>query len=89
MAQFSNNLEYNYAEHFKKEIAGLFVPGNPILIDLKNVERASLSCVQILVAAARKAEKDGIKFVIEPSDAMSKILNDLGLENITAMEGNT
>ena len=80
MVQFPDKLEYNYADYFKKEIANLFVENDSICLDLKNIERASLSCIQVLIAAEHKAEKENVKFVIEPSDTLKKILNDLGLE---------
>ena len=86
MGQFSDNLEFNYAKTMKKEVVALFDGAKSVVIDLKNVERASLSCIQILVAAKRKADKDGVQIAIHASEALEAMLEDLGLSQILESE---
>lgn len=87
MAKFPDNLDYNYAVQLKKEILALLSKGGDIFLDLKNVERASLACVQILVAGKQRAKTENIEFRVEASEAFDSIIKNLGLEQILTTEG--
>ena len=87
MGKFPDDLNYNYAVQLKKEILSLFSSGGDIFLDLKNVERASLACVQVLTAGKQRADKDNIEFRLDPSDAFKGIAKDLGLDQILGTEG--
>lgn len=89
MPQFQDNLDYAYASRFKKEISKLFSGNEYITIDLRNTERASAACMQILVAAHKKAQKDGLQLIIDPSNSMKEIIEDLGLSTILSSKGDT
>ena len=59
MSDFPDNLEFNYAGEMRKKLLALFSNEAPsIYVDLENVERASLACVQLLIAAKNKAIKE-------------------------------
>ncbi len=79
MSKFPSNLEFAYASRLKKDVSSLFTDSKAIVLDFKNVERASLACIQIIVAAHQKAEKEGLQFIIEASDRFGAILTQLGL----------
>ena len=64
----------------------LFSGGGDVFLNLKNVERASLACVQILVAGKQRAEKENIEFVLDASEAFAEIVKDLGLDQILNTE---
>lgn len=87
MGEFPDNLEYNYAAQMKKKVQAQFSSGSAVFINLKNVERTSLSCVQVLVAASKKASRENLGFVIAASDALAIVFRDLGLEQILLAEG--
>lgn len=76
------NLEYINVPEFKKEVLKLFEGGGSVVIDLSDVDRASFASIQILLAAYRKAQKEGLKIVFQLSDTLSANLKDLGLEEI-------
>lgn len=82
MSQFPSNLEFAYAGRLKKEISSLFSGSKAIVLDFRNVERASLACIQIVVAAHQKAQKEKLQFVIEASEKFTTILKQLGLDFI-------
>jgi len=81
MKHFPDNLEYNYATSFKKELREMLDSGESIYLDLENVERASLACIQILFAACKKAEKNKTGLLIKSSQTLHEMLCDLGLES--------
>lgn len=80
------NLEYINAPEFKKEVLKLFEGGGAVVIDLSDVDRASFASIQILLAAYRKAQMEGLKIVFHLSDTLSANLTDLGFEEIVNNE---
>ena len=82
MSTFPENLEFTYAKEMKKDIEKLFHDAKSVAIDLRESNRASLACIQLLIAAKNKAKKDNIPIVIQTSDALSTIITELGLEEI-------
>ncbi len=86
MGKFPDNLDYNYAVQLKKDILTLLSKGGDVFLDLKNVERASLACIQILVAGKQRADAANIEFRLEVSEAFCSIVKDLGLEQILNTE---
>ena len=55
--------------------------GTPLAIDASGVERIGVQCVQVLVAAIRGWQKDGIAIsVTSASDAFDKTLKLIGIE---------
>lgn len=55
--------------------------GSPIEIDASGVERVGVQCAQVLVAALRNWQADGIEFSLaERSDAFNKTLKLIGIE---------
>lgn len=86
MAQFPDNLDFAYASKMKTEVACLFSGAKSVAIDLTNVERASLACMQVLVAAHDKAKREDIQLVIDASESFTIMLQKLGLDYILNKE---
>lgn len=54
--------------------------GQPLRLDASAVEHLGALCLQVLIAAARQWQDDGIPFEISPmSEAFSDALGDFGL----------
>jgi anti-anti-sigma regulatory factor len=82
MNYFPENLEFAYASKFRSSLLDYYSGLKTPVLSLENVERASLSCVQILIALKIKADKEGVQLSIECSESLLEILQDLGLEDI-------
>lgn len=78
MPQFPDNLEHIYAPEMKGVVASFFDGDKPVVLDLQNVRRASLACIQIILAAHSKAKRDGVQLVIESSESFTLILSAVG-----------
>ena len=79
---FPDRLDFSYASQMKKDVEELFAKGGAISFDLRNVERSSLACVQIIVAAYKEAARRDISLEIKSSDALKQMYKDLGLNEI-------
>lgn len=86
MKTWPDTLDFTYAPEFKKEILAIVSKPDAITLNFENVERASLACIQVLIAAKNKAEKDSLDFKITLSPALEKIMQDLGLHHIFTTE---
>ena len=80
------NLDYAYAPSLKKGIQKQFKGGSSVFLDLQNVERASLACIQILIAARNKARKEDVAFSVNLSEPLKNILKDMGLTDFFEMQ---
>jgi chemotaxis protein CheX len=72
-------LDLNEASVLQSKL--LELRGTPLTIDASGVERIGVQCVQVLVAALRGWQKDGVSVsVSEPSDAFDKTLKLIGID---------
>lgn len=76
---FGDQLDFTYAAELKKELGKSLKSGKEIKADLGQVERASLACLQVLIAARKKAREDGFDIHFILSEALGRVLEDLGL----------
>jgi anti-anti-sigma regulatory factor len=86
MESFPSSLEFSYAGKMKSQIERLMAGSQSVLIDLEHVHAASFACLQILLAAKRKAARERVTLVIHVSDSLSRILEQTGLESIVQNE---
>lgn len=86
MQDIPSNLEFTYAPEFKKHITALCDNSGSIALDLQHVERASLACIQIILAAKKAADKDNKTMLIQPSESLMSIIKDMGLETEFKLE---
>ena len=80
MSEFPVHLEFGYANELKGMLVKRLEFGEEIRLDFGDVQRASLACIQVLLAARAQAEKNQIGFVVEASDQFKNILQHLGLQ---------
>ena len=82
MDVFPENLEFAYAGKFRSTLIEYYTGSKSIVLSLENTERASLSCVQLLLALKVKADKEDVQLKVDSSESLSEILKGLGLEDI-------
>ena len=75
MSAFPVQLDLKQSDEFCNHIKDICANGAAKSVKLDKVEKMSLACLQVLVAA----QKSGCALEIEPSDALTDIINDLGL----------
>ncbi len=78
------NCEFNYAPTLKNELGKELAQGGGIAVDMRSVERMSLACVQILIAAVIKARKTDRTVKIDSSETVHAIFEDLGVCEVLA-----
>ena len=67
------------AQDFKDNLLAFIDKNDKATYDLGNVETMSLSCIQILLAATRKIERDEKEINFIFSSDLKAIIDDLGL----------
>lgn len=70
------------AEPLRAALVRAIDAGAALTIDGAAVERISTACLQVLLAAARAAERGGMAFrIINPSQVLSDAVRDLALQD--------
>ncbi|CAK0757653.1 hypothetical protein WCLP8_2900009 [uncultured Gammaproteobacteria bacterium] len=71
------------AAQLRDTLLDLLGQGVPAVVDCSAVEQADLSLVQLLTAARRMAERDGLelRLVIPSSGALANLIRHSGLEH--------
>ncbi len=87
MDTLPEHLDLIYAQTFLQHVNDHFGRKKNIIIDLSNVERSSLSCIQILVSAQKKANEKNKVLSIIASPELEKTFNLLGLSKHLTIEG--
>lgn len=80
-------LDYEYAADLYTLIQKGFGSSDSFALDLSHVQRASLSCLQVLVAAKRSAKANTFDFTVSLSDSLQQAMKDLGLDSFFTAEG--
>lgn len=58
-----------------------FAGGGPVVVNAHGVARVSTAALQVLVAASRQAERDGVAFRVQDASAeLRDACRDLGLD---------
>lgn len=89
MNNIPENIDFGYAQQFKREIADLLSDTKSATLDLSHVQRISTTSLQLLVCAYTKAQKEGINLHITASDALRDALLDLDLGFVLDKEENS
>jgi len=78
--EFPNHLELIHADdlhaHLTKQLS---LKKKTITIDLSHTTRASLACLQILIAAKQEAQNAKKKITFKLNDELTKTIEQLGL----------
>lgn len=85
MIETPSHCDFAYASVLKTEISSLFQKDKEVKINLSNTERMSLACVQVLIAACNKSKNESKELKIIQSDAVTKILEELGVSDMIVL----
>ncbi len=68
------------APDLRAVLLAAFAAGGPVTVNGHGVVRAGTAALQVLVAASRQAERDGVAFQVQaPSPELREACRDLGL----------
>lgn len=81
MSEFPSHLDFQEAVKFHAQMKSVCSDKNDVTLNLSHIEKISLSCIQVLMAAKKEHEKNERELLLEMSDTMRDVISDLGLQD--------